>query len=197
MGIIQTRNSLARGSSGMAAFSQIHSAPASMLEMLLTAQVLTRPELKSSSTSSFDGTASRRGCSLVCSESSTIRADIASSPSSSMRKTRPYVLYTSRLVFEAAAARIGSSASSSTWLPNRLLSRSSWYSRWAMRFWYSSTRVPFCRAIFSISSSSLRAVRSLNRLATSFTIVTADSGRVSASFIHSSILCEKEGMGVP
>src|SRR5687767_2498960 len=61
-----------------------------------------------------------------------------------------------------------------------------------MRFWYSSTRVPFCRAMFSVSSSSLRSVSSRRRLATSFTIVTADSGRVSASFIHSSILWEKD-----
>jgi hypothetical protein len=46
--------------------------------------------------------------------------------------------------------------------------------------------------MFSVSSSSLRSVSSRNRLATSLTIVTADSGRVSASFIHSSILWEKE-----
>src|SRR5512134_368961 len=48
--------------------------------------------------------------------------------------------------------------------------------------------------MFSDSSSSFRSVSSRKRLAISFTIVTADSGRASASFIHSSILWEKEVM---
>src|SRR3989337_2324078 len=49
--------------------------------------------------------------------------------------------------------------------------------------------------MFSASSSSLRPVNSRRRLAISFTIVSADSGRVSASSIHSSILLEKDMVG--
>src|SRR5689334_1095987 len=65
IGMMHARNSPARGSSGRAASFHVHVPPHSTAGILPTLHVLIRPEVKSRSTSSFDGTARRRGCSLV------------------------------------------------------------------------------------------------------------------------------------
>ncbi len=68
---MQTSVSPARGSPGRAASSQVHSLPTSTVESFSTESVLTRPDEYSNSTSSLEGTASRRGGSsfvvqLIC-----------------------------------------------------------------------------------------------------------------------------------
>src|SRR5689334_11126007 len=73
MGMMQARNSPALGSSGSAALSQVQLSPSTTCEIVSTAQVLIRPDVNNKRTSSFEGTTSKRGCSLLCSASSAMQ----------------------------------------------------------------------------------------------------------------------------